>query len=323
VAGADYILKRVFFALVTVFVAITLNFILFRAAPGDAASSLAKCRRCTKEFAEALREELGLDKSKLEQYWLYLQDLAHGDLGLSFASRQPVWDELLGPLLNTLPMIALGTIIAITLGITVGVVAAWRRGTAADWGGVATSLTFYSMPTQWLGLMLLIVFAGVLPAAGISDPFLEFEDPSWWQTVVDRLEHMILPALTLGLVLYGEYALVVRSAMLEALGEDYVMTARAKGFRNWTIVRKQALRNSLLPITTLVALSLGFMVGGAILVEAVFSYPGIGLVTYEAIFDRDYPVLQGSFLLLTLSVILANLIADILYFRLDPRIRTA
>jgi ABC-type dipeptide/oligopeptide/nickel transport system permease component len=323
VAGADYVLKRAFFALVTVFVALTLNFILFRAAPGDAASSLAKCRHCTKEFADALRAELGLDKSKLEQYWLYLQDLAHGNLGLSFVSRQPVWDELSGPLLNTLPMLALGTIIAIVLGIAVGVVAAWRRGTAADWGGVMSSLVFYSMPTQWLGLMLLIVFAGVLPAAGISDPFLEFEDPSWWQTVVDRLEHMILPALTLGLVLYGEYALIVRSAMLEALGEDYVMTARAKGFRNWTIVRKQALRNSLLPITTLIALSLGFLVGGAILVEAVFSYPGIGLVTYEAIFARDYPVLQGAFLILTLSVVLANFVADLLYFRLDPRIRTA
>jgi peptide/nickel transport system permease protein len=322
VAGADYVLKRAFFALVTVFVAITLNFILFRAAPGDAASSLAKCRHCTKEFADALRQELGLDKSKLEQYWLYLQDLAHGDLGLSFVSRQPVWDELSGPLLNTLPMLALGTIIAIVLGVGVGVVAAWRRGTTADWGGVMSSLVLYSMPTQWLGLMLLIVFAGVLPAAGISDPFLEFEDPSWWQTVVDRLEHMILPALTLGLVLYGEYALIVRSAMLEALGEDYVMTARAKGFRNWTIVRKQALRNSLLPITTLIALSLGFLVGGAILVEAVFYYPGIGLVTYEAIFDRDYPVLQGAFLILTLSVVLANFVADLLYFRLDPRIRT-
>jgi ABC-type dipeptide/oligopeptide/nickel transport system permease component len=321
VRGADYVVKRALFALVTVVVAITLNFVLFRAAPGDATSSLAKCRNCTQEFKEALRQELGLDKSKLEQYGIYLKDLVQGDLGQSFVSRQPVWDELKGPLLNTLPMVALGTLLAIVFGIAVGVVAAWRRGTPADWGGLATSLTFYSMPTQWLGLMLLIVFAGVLPASGISDPFLEFEDPSWWEVVVDRLEHMILPALTLGLVLYGEYALIVRSSMLEALGEDYVMTARAKGFRTWTIVRRHALRNSLLPITTLVALSLGFLVGGAILVEAVFSYPGIGLATYEAVFDRDYPILQGSFLILTLSVILANFVADLLYFRLDPRIR--
>ena len=132
---------------------------------------------------------------------------------------------------------------------------------------------------------------------------------------------MILPAATLGLVLYGEYALIVRSAMLETLGEDYILTARAKGLRNWAIVRRHALRNSLLPITTLVALSLGYVIGGAILVETVFSYPGIGLLTYNAIQARDYPLLQASFLFLTLSVVLANYVADLLYFKLDPRIR--
>jgi peptide/nickel transport system permease protein len=219
-------------------------------------------------------------------------------------------------------MVALGTLFSIVLGIAVGVVAAWRRGTFADWGGLTTGLLFYSLPTQWLGLMLIIVFTGVLPTSGISDPFLEFSDPSWWDTVADRLEHMILPSLTLGLVLYGEYALIVRTSMLEALGEDYVLTARAKGLRNWTIVRRHALRNSMLPIVTLIALSIGFMVGGAILVEAVFSYPGIGLATYDAVFERDYPVLQGAFLILTISVVLANFAADLLYFKLDPRITT-
>ena len=168
--------------------------------------------------------------------------------------------------------------------------------------------------------MLLILFSGVLPSSGISDPFLEFTDPSTWEVILDRLEHMILPSLTLGLVLYGEYALIVRSAMLETLGEDYILTARAKGLANWSIVRHHAFRNALLPIMTLIALSLGYVVAGAILVEAVFSYPGIGLVTYEAIFSRDYPVLQGAFLILTLSVVVANYIADLLYFRLDPRI---
>ena len=131
---------------------------------------------------------------------------------------------------------------------------------------------------------------------------------------------MILPSLTLGLVLYGEYALIVRSSMLETLGEDYILTARAKGLANWAIVWRHAFRNALLPIVTLVALTLGYVVAGAILVEAVFSYPGIGLITYEAIFARDYPVLQGAFLILTLSVVVANYIADLLYFRLDPRI---
>ena len=130
------------------------------------------------------------------------------------------------------------------------------------------------MPTQWLGLMLVIIFAGTLPTSGLSDPFLAYTDPGLWPELVDRLKHMILPAATLGLVLYGEYALIVRSAMLETLGEDYILTARAKGLRNWAIVRRHALRNSLLPITTLVALSLGYVIGGAILVETVFSYPG-------------------------------------------------
>jgi peptide/nickel transport system permease protein len=217
-------------------------------------------------------------------------------------------------------MVGLGYLISIVLGVLVGVVAAWRRGTFLDWGGVSTALFFYSMPQQWFGLMLLILLGGVLPSSGVSDPFIDFLDPSWWEVVLDRLEHMILPALTLGLVLYGQYALIVRSSMLEALGEDYIMTARAKGLSSWGIVRKHALRTSLLPIATLVALTFGYIIGGDILVEAVFSYPGIGLATYEAVFDRDYPVLQGAFLLLTLSVILANFVADLLYFKLDPRI---
>lgn len=317
--GADYFLKRTLFALVTVFVAITLNFVIFRAAPGDAVTGL-RCQFCTVEFKEQLRAELGLDKSKWEQYVLYLQSLAQGDMGRSFVTREPVVDELVDPLLNTLPMIALGTAFSIVFGVLAGVVAAWRRGTFLDWGNLSFSLLFYSLPTQWLGLMLLIVFAGTLPASGVSDPFLEFTDPSWWETFVDRLEHMVLPAATIGIVLFGEYALIVRSSLLEALSEDYVLTARAKGLRNLAIVWKHAFRASLLPVATLIALSLGYLVAGAILVEAVFSYPGIGLVTYDAVTERDYPVLQGAFLILTLSVVIANYIADLLYFKLDPRV---
>jgi ABC-type dipeptide/oligopeptide/nickel transport system permease component len=319
VRGADYFLKRTVFALVTVFVAVTLNFIIFRATPGDAVTGL-RCQFCTVEFKEELRAELGLDKSKWEQYVIYLESLAQGDMGRSFVSREPVLDELIDPLLNTLPMIALGTAFSIVFGILSGVVAAWRRGTFLDWGNLSFSLLFYSLPTQWLGLMLLIAFAGVLPASGISDPFLEFTDPSWWETFVDRLEHMILPAATIGIVLYGEYALIVRSSLMETLGEDFVLTARAKGLRNWAIVWKHAFRSALLPVATLIALSLGYLVAGAILVEAVFSYPGIGLATYDAVTERDYPVLQGAFLILTLSVVFANYVADLLYFKLDPRV---
>jgi len=219
---------------------------------------------------------------------------------------------------NTLPMVLLGTILAIVVGTLTGVVAAWRRGTALESATVTTALGFYSMPTHWLGLMLVILFAGVLPTGGMTNEFLF--NPSWWTHVKDVLSHMVLPSLTLALVLFGEYTLIVRSAMLETLGEDYILTARAKGLRPWTIVRRHALRNAALPIVTLVALSLGYIVAGAILIETVFSWPGIGRAVYDSVLARDYPMLQGAFLVLTVSVVFFNLVADLLYFKLDPRI---
>jgi peptide/nickel transport system permease protein len=319
---SDFILKRVGFALVTVWVAITLNFVLFRTLPGDAVQSL-RCAKCTQQVKDAIREDLGLDKSRPEQYVFYLRDLAQGDLGRSVPSGKAVWDEIKPSIVNTMPMVVLGTVFSIGFGVLTGVVAAWRRGTLVDKLSLWTGLAFYSMPTQWLGLMLVLFVAGAvgLPTSGLTSPELGIlEEPSFVEYWSDRLEHMILPALALGLVLYGDYALITRSAMLETLGEDYVLTARAKGLSNWAIVRKHGLRNAMLPIITLVALSLGFIIGGTITIEYVFSYPGLGLLAVEAINRRDFPVLQAIFLLLTLSVIFFNLIADLLYFRLDPRV---
>jgi peptide/nickel transport system permease protein len=320
--GADYVVKRVLFAIGTVFVAVTLNFVLFRAVSGDAVSAL-RCRQCTKEFKDFQRRELGLDKSKWEQYKIYLGDLAQGDMGRSLRTEEPVTSILWEPLSNTVPMVALGTFFAMLFGITTGVIAAWRRGTAADKGSLWGGLAFYSMPPQWLGLVIVLFIAGWLglPTSGVKSPTLGIlDDPSAIEVIVDRLEHMILPALTLGLVVFGEYTLIVRSAMLETLGEDYVLTSRAKGLSNWATVWKHGFRNAMLPVITLVALSLGFIIGGAITVEYVFSYPGIGLLIVEAIDQRDYTVLQAAFLLLTLSVIFFNLLADLLYFKLDPRV---
>jgi ABC-type dipeptide/oligopeptide/nickel transport system permease component len=318
VRGADYVIKRFVFAVVTVFVAVTINFALFRLAPGTAVTNLARVPHATPETRLALKRQFGLDKSKLTQYRLYLTQLVHGNLGVSFANSQPVAHNLWVALKNTLPMVAAGTLFAIVIGTFTGVLAAWRRGTALEGASVTTALGFYSMPTHWLGLMLVIIFAGTLPTGGMSNDFLI--NPSWWTHIKDVLEHMLLPALTLGLVLYGEYTLIVRSAMLETLGEDYVLTARAKGLKPAAILRKHALRNAMLPITTLVALSLGYIVAGAILVETVFSWPGIGRAVYDAVLQRDYPMLQGAFLVLTVSVVFFNLVADLLYFKLDPRI---
>ncbi len=316
--GADYAIKRTAFALVTIFVAVTVNFALFRLAPGSAVSNLSRVPHATPETRLALKREFGLDKSKGEQYVLYLKQLVHGNLGISFANQQPVSTNLRAAIGNTVPMVFLGTLFAIVVGTLTGVVAAWRRGTAVEAATVTTALGFYSMPTHWLGLMLVILFAGVLPTGGMTNEFVL--NPSFWAHAKDVLSHMLLPSLTLGLVLFGEYTLIVRSAMLETLGEDYILTARAKGLRPWTIVRRHALRNAMLPIATLVALSLGYIVAGAILIETVFSWPGIGRAVYDAVLQRDYPMLQGAFLVLTVSVVFFNLVADLLYFKLDPRI---
>jgi peptide/nickel transport system permease protein len=320
--SADYVVKRVLFAIGTVFVAVTLNFVLFRSLSGDAVSAL-RCRGCSQDFKEFQRRELGLDKSKWEQYQMYVGDLARGNLGRSLRTEEPVTSVLWEPIKNTVPMVALGTLFAILFGVATGVVAAWRRGTLADKGALWGGLGFYSMPAQWLGLVIVLFVAGWLglPTSGVKDPTLGIlDDPSAIEVIVDRLEHMILPALTLGLVVFGQYTLIVRSAMLETLGEDYVLTSRAKGLSNWATVWRHGFRNAMLPVITLVALSLGFIIGGAITVEYVFSYPGVGYEIVEAIDQRDYPVLQAAFLFLTLSVILFNLLADLLYFRLDPRV---
>jgi ABC-type dipeptide/oligopeptide/nickel transport system permease component len=240
-------------------------------------------------------------------------------MGISFANQQPVSHLLIADLKNTIPMVTVGTVAAIVVGVATGILSAWRRGTVPDHLSTNGAILFYAFPTQWLGLMLLIIFAGTLPAGGMENPFLFTAEP-FWAHLGDIAQHMILPAATLLLTAYGSYTLVVRSSMLETLGEDYVLTARAKGLPDRRIVRRHAFRNALLPMVTLVALDLGYIVGGAVLIEVIFSWPGIGLAMYDAIQQRDYPMLQGGFLILTLAVIILNFAADLIYFRLDPRI---
>ena len=317
--SADYLLKRGFFALVTVFVAITINFFLFRVLPGSAVSDLSRVPKASPQLKHALTAEFGLDKPIWQQYLIYLRELFHGNMGISFANQQPVSHLLIADLKNTIPMVTVGTVAAIVVGVATGVLSAWRRSSVADHLSTNTAIFFYAFPTQWLGLMLLIIFAGTLPAGGMENPFLFTAEP-FWAHLWDIAQHMILPAATLLLTAYGSYTLVVRSSMLETLGEDYVLTARAKGLPDRRVVRRHAFRNAMLPMVTLVALDLGYIVGGAVLIEVIFSWPGIGLAMYDAIQQRDYPMLQGGFLILTVAVIILNFAADLLYFRLDPRI---
>jgi ABC-type dipeptide/oligopeptide/nickel transport system permease component len=316
---ADFVIKRGFFALVTVFVAITINFFLFRVLPGNAVTDLARVPQSSPHLRQALTVEFGLDKPKWEQYLIYLKQLLHGNMGISFANQQPVSHLLLTDLKNTIPMVTVGTLAAVVIGVFTGVLSAWRRGSPPDHISTNLAIFAYAFPTQWLGMMLLILFAGVLPSAGMTNPFLFGPEP-FWQHLGDVGQHMILPAATLMLTAYGSYTLVVRSSLLETLGEDYVLTARAKGLPVRRIVWRHAVRNALLPVVTLIALDLGYIVGGAVLIEVIFSWPGIGQAMFNAISQRDYPMLQGGFLILTVSVIVLNFLSDLVYFRLDPRI---
>jgi ABC-type dipeptide/oligopeptide/nickel transport system permease component len=253
-----------------------------------------------------------------EQYVIYVKELLHGNMGVSFSNQQPVAGNLWEALANTIPMVALGTVVAIVVGVITGVLSAWRRGTKLYQVSTNAAIAFYSFPTQWLALVMLIYLSAWFPSHGRTDDFLM--NPTWWEHQMDVLRHMALPSLTLALTLYGEYTLIVRSAMLETLGEDYIITARAKGLAQRTIVTRHALRNAMLPIITLIALSLGYVVAGTILIESVYSWPGIGNAVYQAVIERDYPMLQGAFLVLTVSVVFFNFLADVLYSTLDPRI---
>jgi ABC-type dipeptide/oligopeptide/nickel transport system permease component len=315
---SDYLIKRALFAIVTVFVAITINFFLFRVLPGSAVRNLSRVPNATPELQHSLEAQFGLDKPLWQQYVIYVQQLLHGNLGVSFSNQQPVSENLKEALANTIPMVALGTTVAIIVGVVTGIFSAWKRGTKLDKVSTNIAIAFYSFPTQWLALVVLIYLAHWFPAHGRTNDFLI--NPTWWEHQTDVLRHMALPSLVLALTLYGEYTLIVRSAMLETLGEDYVLTARAKGLSQRAIVIKHALRNATLPIITLMALSLGYIVAGAILIESVYSWPGIGNAVYQAVIERDYPMLQGAFLVLTVSVVFFNFLADVLYFSMDPRI---
>ncbi len=300
------------------FLAISFSFVLFRALPGDAVTNISRVPNMPPEAREAIRAEFGLDKPLSTQYVLYLKELVQGNLGLSFQTRQPVLGEVLERVRNTIPMVGVGAVVAILVGTLIGVSAAYRQGTVRDRAITGTAMVLYALPVQWLAILLLVAFAGVLPTSGMSDPYLV--DPSFWTVLLDRLRHMVLPSAVVTLVIFGSFALVVRSSQLEALGEDHVLTARAKGYGNRRVIWRESFRSALLPLVTLSTLTLGWVIAGGILVETVFSWPGVGLATVQAVGGRDYPMLQGIFLFITLSVVAFNFLGDVLHAVLDPRV---
>lgn len=315
---SGYLLGKIGVAALGIFATITLNFFLFRVLPGDAVSDMARVPGGSVELKQALMRQFGLDKPIWAQYLDYLVQLAHGNMGVSYASLRPVTDDLLTALGNTVPMTLLGMAVSVLFGVGIGILAARYHDTPLDSVISNIATIVYAAPTQWIAIMLVLCFAAYLPTSGLSDPFALSTDLG--SVLSDRLAHMILPSLTLALATFGQYALVTRSAVLSTLGEDYVAAAKAIGFPVRRIVWSYAIPNALIPIVTLLALSAGTVVGGSVIVETVFSWPGIGRAIYDAIVQRDYPMLQGALLVVTVTVIVVNLLADVVNMKLDPRI---
>ncbi|WEH12855.1 ABC transporter permease [Streptomyces sp. VNUA24] len=313
-----HLAARTAVAATTLFAVLTFNFFLFRAA-GDPKNDLLR-KNITAEARRRLIHERGLDQDLFTQFVAYLKQLFHGDLGTSFRTGHTVSHDLLQALPNTLILVGVANLLAALAGIWLGVVAAARRHTRTDTAVTQGSLLFYSMPEYWLGMTLIGVFAvglGLFPTGQRSDPGATFTTLGH---VVDVAEHAVLPVLSLTLGLLGMYAVVMRASLSEVLDEDFVRTARAIGMVPRRVIR-HATRNAVLPVMTLATLNLGFVVAGAVTVEAIFSWPGLGDLTYQAIQAKDYPVMQGVFLVIALVVIVLNLLTDLAYPLLDPRVR--
>jgi peptide/nickel transport system permease protein len=304
---------------------LVLNFFLFRILPGDPERTLTRLQRVSPSTIDEVKRELGLDRPLPVQFFDYLGDTARGELGISYVFSRPVSEVIGNALWPTILLLGVATVGATVIGTLLGIWGAWRRGSTVDTASLGFSLITYAMPEFWLGMLLILAFAVALdwfPTSFMSTPGLT--DASAGVMLVDTLEHLFLPALTLVLALLGEFALIMRSSVIEAMNEDYVTTARAKGMREALVLRKHVVPNALLPVVTLAALNLGFIVSGAITVETVFSWPGLGQLTSRAINGGpDYPLLQGLFLLFSVAVIFANLAADLLLGLLDPRIGRA
>jgi peptide/nickel transport system permease protein len=320
--SGKYLLRKVLHALATLAFVLAFNFVLFRAI-GDPVKLLTRSSVHLDPQEQALlREEFGIDDPLPQQFVNYLGDSLRGEFGYSFISGRPVMDSVTQRVGPTLILVGTATVLSTLLGILIGIKGAWRRGTAFDTGSLLGSLTLYSMPEGWLGMILLITFAGTLgwlPAGGIEST----DELTGIAHILDIGKHLVLPCLTLTLGYIGEFAIIMRSSLLEVMGEDFVLTARAKGVRDRDVRRRHAVPNALLPTFTLAFYSVGFILGGAVIVEQVFSWPGLGQLTYAAINGSDYPVIQAIFLLSSAAVIFFNLLADILYCYLDPRVKEA
>ncbi len=314
--------SKVLRAVVTLAFVVIFNFFLFRLLPGDPIGLYTRGRNMDAEQIAALREEL--NRPFWEQFLTYVRNPF--DPGIdSTRFSQPVWELIGERIWPTVLLLGTAIVLASIIGIWLGIRSGWKPGSRFDKISTGTTLTLYSMPEFWLGMMLLIIFGvgafglpGLFPVGGIASPGVDTGTPAGW---LDVLWHMVLPCTTLTLIYLADYSLVMRASLIDERKQEYLILARAKGLRDVMVRKRHAVPNALLPTITLIFLSLGFVVTGAITVETVFSWPGLGLLTYEALRGPDIPLLQAIFLLFSIAVIGANLIAELLYVVIDPRVR--
>lgn len=317
------------------FLGVTLiSFGFIRVLPGDPIIVMAGERGMTAERYAELVAQYGFDKPVLQQYWTYLTGVVQGDLGQSFVTKRPVWDEFFALFPATLELSIGAMIFAVVLGLPAGIIAAVNRGRLFDRVLMSTALIGYSMPIFWWALLLIIVFSGNLawtPVSGRIDLLYYFDEVTGFMLIDSLLSgqdgafrsaarHLILPIIVLGTIPLAVIARQTRSAMIEVLGEDYIRTARAKGMPPGRVNGIHALRNALIPVITVIGLSVGTLLAGAILTETIFSWPGIGKWMVDSIFRRDYPVVQGGLLLIAVMVMVVNLTVDVLYGLINPKI---
>jgi len=319
----DYILRRAGQSIITFFLAVTVNFFVFRMMPGSPLIALID-PRVPPESRLLIIDRFGLNRPLWEQFLLYFWNLFHGEFGISFYySNTPVVDVILGRrLFNTVVLMGLSIALALIIGVIIGVKAASKRGTKTDVSATIFSLVTYSFPVFWIGLLVLLIFGyylSLLPIGPTPAPGLRYA--SFFEYAVDYLRYLIGPLITLTLSFLGGYFLIMRNTILDIFTEDYMLTARAKGLSSRKILYTHAMKNAMLPMISIVALHMTYLIGGATMTETVFSWYGLGLLIFESVRAKDYPVLQGIFLLMTIVVIISNFIADLIYAYLDPRIR--
>lgn len=314
--------RRLAYAVLLILAVLVLNFLLIHLAPGDPAEVIAgEMGGITEEMLAEIRQSYGLDQPLLVQLWQYLSRAAQGDLGQSFYYNAPVVDLILERLGPTLLLVITALTFALFVGTSLGIIASHKPNGWVSGLVTVVSIVGYSAPIFWTGIMLLIVFGSMIPLFPIANMYDVTLTGGWLTRALDVAHHLVLPSLTLGIVYLAQYSRLMRASMLEVLGSDYIRTARAKGVGERRIYGHHAMRNAILPIVTVAGMQFGSVVSGAVLVETVFNWPGLGTLAFEAILARDYPTILGILFFSALLVISANLITDLLYRWIDPRLR--